>query len=285
MLTRRILFTSTNAMAYHFLTPHIKNLIDDGYTVELACANLDGYDALLRSRLTGKYETFIHYVRLNRVPFKLSNIKGYFDIKKLIEKGNYDLISTNEPVMGVITRLAARKERRRGTKVIYTAHGFHFFKGGPLKNWIVYYPIERLMSLLTDVLVTINKEDYERAKKFNVKKVYYIPGIGLDTKKYSECTVDKNNKRLEIGIPVDAIMLFSVGELGTRKNHEVAIRALARATNKNLFYVISGEGDLEQYLKNLCKELGIANRVKFLGYRKDIAPKKALKHQSLDLQL
>lgn len=271
MSGKKILFSSTNAMAYHFLTPHIKALIDEGYRVDLACTNLEGYDELLRSRLKGKYETSVKYIRLNRNPFRLSNLKGYYDMKKIIQEGNYDLVSTNEPVMGVITRLAARGHRKKGTKVVYTAHGFHFFKGGPLKNWFIYYPVERIMSYITDVLVTINKEDYERAKRFNAKKVCYIPGIGLNTKKFSESTVDKNKKRNEIEVPEDAIMLFSVGELGSRKNHEVAIRALAKAKNKKLVYVISGEGELEEYLKDLSKKLGIANRVKFLGYRKDIA--------------
>lgn len=258
-------------MAYHFLVPHIKSLIDDGNIVELVCTNLKGYDELLKSKLDGKYLIPIKYVDLNRSPFKFRNIRGYLQLKKLINEGNYDLISTNEPVMGITTRLAARGRRKKGLKVIYTAHGFHFFKGGPISSWILFYPIERIMSFITDAIVTINKEDYGRAQKFNAKEVFYIPGIGLDTKAFSNVNANREEKCAEIGVSSKSIILFSVGELGERKNHEVAIRALSKTKNKKLIYVICGEGELERYLKDLCKKLNILDRVFFLGYRKDIA--------------
>ncbi|TVY07220.1 glycosyltransferase family 4 protein [Paenibacillus cremeus] len=271
MRAKKVLFTSTNAMAYHFLIPHVKSLIDEGYIVELACSNLDGYDELLRSRLIGAYKSTIHYVRLNRNPFKFSNIKGYFEMRKIISTGRYDLISTNEPVMGLVTRLAARNERKKGTKVSYTAHGFHFFKGAPFKNWILYYPIERFLARYTDIIITINKEDHNRALKFKINKIEQIPGIGIDTEKYSKVVIDKARKRRELGVTIDeAFVILSVGELNENKNHEVIIKAVAKLNNPYVFYVICGKGKLENYLKDLAKKLGVDQQVKLLGYRKDI---------------
>jgi len=164
--------------------------------------------------------------------------------------------------------MAARKNQ---IPIIYTAHGFHFFEGSPMKNWL-FYPIEKILSGYTDVLVTINQEDYNRANEhFNMKNIKYIPGVGLNTSKFRNAVIDRKALRSEIEVPEDAIMMFSVGEISSRKNHETAIRALAKTVNKNLYYAICGQGELEPYLKHLTKELGIENRVKFLGFRKDIA--------------
>lgn len=267
----KILVTSTNAMAYHFLLPHIKMLIDEGYEVQLACTNLTGYDELLCSQLVGKYNIPMQYIRLDRSPFNIKNINGYKDLKGIISNNSFDIIITNEPVMSIVTRLAARKHRKKGTRIIYFAHGFHFFNGAPLINWLLYYPVERFMSRFANDLVTINKEDYKRAQNFQFERVFYIPGIGLDTKKFSNVDVDRTNKRNEIGVPDKAIMMFSVGELGKRKNHEAAIRGLARTNNSNIYYVICGNGILYDYLKKLTMDLGLKERVVFLGYRSDIA--------------
>ena len=114
---------------------------------------------------------------------------GYFDIQKIISSKNWDVIWTNEPVMGAVTRIAASRARRKGTKVVYMVHGFHFYQGAPLKNWLLYYPVERLLAHLTDVLITINREDYERAKKFKAGKVYYVPGVGIDLNKFNTAAI------------------------------------------------------------------------------------------------
>lgn len=102
-------------------------------------------------------------------------------MKAIIEKGHYDIIWTNEPVMGVVTRLAARRVRKSGTKVLYMVHGFHFYKGAPRVNWMIYYPIEKIMASKADVICTVNREDYKRTQKFNVEQVRYIHGIGINT--------------------------------------------------------------------------------------------------------
>ena len=198
-----------------------------------------------------------------------SNVKVYRQIKDLMLNNDYDFVHCHSPIGGVCGRLAAHSTR---TSVIYTAHGFHFFEGAPLKNWLLYYPVERMLAYWTDVLITINHEDFSRVKRsFKPKRVEYIPGVGLDTRKFGGAIIDRRAKRQEIGVPNDAILLFSVGELGSRKNHETAIRALSKLNNDNIYYVICGQGDLHQYLKNLSYELGISDRVFLLGFRSDIS--------------
>ena len=240
-----------------------------GHYVEIASTALEGYDDLLRNRIKKK-PVKISYIRLNRSPFSLSNYKGIIDLKRIIDNDSFDLIWTNEPVMSIATRLAARSARKKGTKVVYMVHGFHFFDGSSKGSWLIFYPIERIMAKFADYLITINKEDFNRGKSFGFKDVFYVHGVGLDTKRFREASVDRSLKRKEIGIPNNVIMLLSVGELGTRKNHEVVIRALGELKDKDIHYAICGEGVLEDYLKNLCKELGIAENVHFLGYHRDI---------------
>ena len=144
---KRILITSTDLMMVQFLIPHVINLSENGYCVEVACSEVGGRLEEVRQKLNG-YVAAVHQVRLYRSPLKPGNIQGYRDMKKIVESGKYDVIWTNEPVMGVVTRLAARKARKTGTKVLYMAHGFHFYKGVPKLNWVIYYPVEKLLSVL-----------------------------------------------------------------------------------------------------------------------------------------
>ena len=188
---------------------------------------------------------------------------AYKQIKKLLVNNKYEFIHCHSPIGGVCGRLAAKVTH---TKVIYTAHGFHFYKGASKLNWMIYYPIEKVLSYITDVLITINKEDYELAKR-----VEYVPGIGVDTNKFAKVVMDKNEKRKELGLCQDNIVLLSVGELNKNKNHEVIIRALAKLENSNIQYIIAGRGNLELSLKELAKELNIEKQVHFLGFRTDIS--------------
>ncbi|MBU5485769.1 glycosyltransferase family 4 protein [Clostridium sp. MSJ-11] len=214
----------------------------------------------------------INEINFNRNPFSKDNLLAYKEIKKLINDNSFDLIHCHTPVAAMLVRLAAKKARRKGTKVIYTAHGFHFLKGAPIKNWMLFYPIERWLSRYTDVLITINKEDYNRVKKsFKVGRVEYIPGVGIDIKKFSEVVIDKEAKRKELGVPENAFLVLSVGELNKNKNHETVVKTIAKLNNPNVYYVICGQGVLDGYLKNLIKGLGLEKQVKLLGYRRDIA--------------
>ena len=263
---KKILVTSTDLMMLQFLAPHIKNLKKQGYDVEIACSEVGGRFDEVKTLLG---EDKLYKVRLNRSPFKLSNFKGLSDLKKIINSGEYDLIWTNEPVMGVMTRLASKKARKNGTKVLYMAHGFHFYKGAPKLNWIIYYPIEKIMSKHTDVIVTINKEDYSRALTFKTKSVKYIHGIGINTDRL-KCSEGCNSLREELNIDDKSIILLSIGELNDNKNQETALRAFAKINDDNLHYVLCGKGDKLEYLKTLAIKLGVENRTHFLGYRKDV---------------
>lgn len=265
---KKILITSTELMMIQFLVPHVKNLAESGYEVEIACSNVGGRMEEVRSALEGTVKA-IHTLRLERSPASPRNLLGYVDMKRLLKTNHYDIIWTNEPVMGVVTRLAANKYRRAGTKVVYMCHGFHFYKGASLPSWLLYYPVERFMSRFCDMIVTINHEDEARAKTFHCPRVEHINGIGVDFSKL--CSPDcREEKRAELGIATDEVMVLSVGELQKRKNHEVMIRAIAKLNNPKVRYVICGRGVLLQYLQKLAEELGIREQVSFLGYRMDI---------------
>ena len=212
----------------------------------------------------------LHNIAFARSPFRVSNIKAYKKLKEVIRSEKYDLIHCHTPTVSILTRLAARKVRRRGSVVMYTCHGFHFHNASPKKNWILYYPVEKFLSRFCDYIVTINKEDYHRARTFHCKNVRYIPGVGVDIHRIESLTVDKAQKKESIGVPAEKILVLSAGELIERKNHEVIIRALAKIQNPDIYYAIAGKGPLKEHLTKLAKELGVSDRVLFLGFRTDV---------------
>ena len=213
----------------------------------------------------------LHNIYFSRNPLAKDNINAYKQLKDLINFEHFDLIHCHTPTASMMTRLVSQKARKSGTVVMYTCHGFHFHNASSKKNWLVYYPIEKHLSRYCDYIVTINKEDYNRAKTFHTKNVRYIPSVGVDINKIKRVTVDKAAYKASIGIPADAIMLLSVGEMIERKNHEVIIKALGKLQRKDTYYVICGKGLLKDHLKKLAQDLGIAKNVIFLGFRKDIA--------------
>ena len=259
----------THIMTFH--VPYLKMLKEMGYETTVAARNdYENPKDCVIPHCDQYYD-----IPFERSPLKLSNIKAFKSLKKVIDEGNYDIIHCHTPVGAMLTRLAALWARKRGTKVIYTAHGFHFFKGAPLINWLLYFPVEWFLAYFTDVLITINKEDYVRAQKFAAKKVYYVPGVGIDTKKFTVTDKVRQEKRTairaEFGIPESATVLLSVGELIPRKNHRVVIEALAKIDKDNLYYVICGRGPLMESYKELAKLLGVSSRVMLTGFRSDVA--------------
>lgn len=246
-----------------------------GCEVHIAC-NFDYMDDTDEER-TKKYlqkirqeGIILHNIHFARSPFERENATAYSQLKKLIDSEQFDLIHCHTPTVSILTRLAARKARKKGTVVMYTCHGFHFHNAAPRKNWLIYYPIERFCSHFCDYIVTINKEDFKRAEKFHAKNVRYIPGVGVDIYRIRNAVVDKAAYKKSIGIPEDCVMLLSVGEMIERKNHEVIIRALGKLQNGNIYYVICGKGPCKEHLERLAKELGLASNVVFLGFRIDI---------------
>ncbi|MDY3929823.1 MAG: glycosyltransferase, partial [Clostridia bacterium] len=212
----------------------------------------------------------LHNVHFAREPINKKNISAYKELKHIIDTEHFDLIHCHTPAASVITRIAARKSRKKDTVVMYSCHGFHFHNSSPKKNWIIYYPVERFLSRFCDYIITINKEDYKRALTFHAKNVRYIPSVGVDIKQIKNIEINKEEKKESIGVPRDAVLLLSVGELIERKNHEIIIRALAKIKNPNIYYAIAGKGPLEEYLKNLATALGVSKQVILLGFRTDV---------------
>lgn len=264
---KRLLLTCTDLMAIQFMVPHMRYLSENGFDVELACSVVGNRLEDLQKAVGDIVK--IHTVRLVRSPYSLKNLSGYSDLKKLLEKNRYDVIWTNEPVMGVMTRLAARKARKNGTKVVYMCHGFHFYKGASKLSWLTFYPIERIMAHYCDVIVVINREDEAIANTFKVPKVEYIHGIGVNTERLHKYN-DQCDIRKELNLSPDDFIVLSVGELNQNKNHQVIIRAVAKLADPAVHYVICGKGELMDELRQLSESLGVANSVHLLGYRNDV---------------
>ena len=265
---KRLLLTCTDLMAIQFLVPHVRYLSDHWFSVELACSDVGGRMDELRAALDGIAP--VHEVRLVRSPFTLENRKGYRDLKKIIDGSRWDIIWTNEPVMGVMTRLAAKKARKSGARVVYMVHGFHFYKGAPLMNWLLYYPVEKYCSRLCDEIITINQEDFERAKTFHADRVDQIPGVGVNLDRFAPNPEIRRQWREKLGLAEDDIALLTVGELTPRKNQHVMIEALHLLKEPWGKLYICGRGELEMQLKNMVKKLQLEGHVEFLGYRRDI---------------
>lgn len=265
---KKLLLTCTDLMAIQFLVPHVGYLSAHGYAVELACSDVGGRMDELRQALAGIAP--VHTVRLVRSPFSAANRHGYGDLKRIIDGERWDVIWTNEPVMGVMTRLAARRARRRGTKVVYMVHGFHFYTGAPKKNWLLYYPVERGCSRLCDMIVTINQEDYDRAGTFHAPRVEKLNGVGVDLSRFAPNGESRRRWREQLGLTEGDIALLTVGELTPRKNQHVMLEALGLLKNENVKLYICGRGELEPQLKAQVESLGLEKQVAFLGYRRDI---------------
>jgi glycosyltransferase EpsD len=258
----KVLFVATvtgHIMSFHI--PCLKWFKEEGWEVHVAT---NGDDEI-------PYCDKKHNISIQRSPFRLKNIKAYRQLKNIIKNEKYDIIHGHTPMGGILTRLCGKSQRKHGTRIMYTAHGFHFYKGASFINWLLYYPMEKWLSRYTDVLITINHEDYKLAKrKMKAKKIYYVPGVGVDTAKFANPTIDRELKRNELNIPLDSVVLISIGELNKNKNHQVIIKAIEKNKNDSLYYIICGQGHLEDCLTEFSKKAGIDNRVLLLGYRTDI---------------
>lgn len=264
----KILYVTTVGLTMTFFGSIIRELLDKGHTVDIACNESD-------SQVPDCYRDWgcgIHRIDCVRTPFAAGNARAVGQIRRLVRENGYGIVHCHTPIAAACTRLACKDLRKEGVRVFYTAHGFHFYKGAPLKSWLLYYPIEKLCAHFTDTLITINREDYALAKrKMKAGQVVYVPGVGIDVDKFRNTVVDRPAKRKELGIPEDAFLLLSVGELNENKNHQIVIRTLAELNDPSIHYAIAGNGALAEYLTVLAEQLGVADRVHLLGYRRDVA--------------
>lgn len=265
-MKKRMLITATDLMAVQFLLPHMKQLTESGWQLELACSEVGGRFSELAAALPAGVR--LHKVSLRRSPLALGNVRGLLQLRKLIAPEKYDVIWTNEPVMGVMTRLAARRARKAGTKVVYMCHGFHFFRGSSPVGWL-FFPVERWMSRYTDVLVTVNREDEARGRQFSAGCVTRIHGVGVNTQRLI-ANMPPHELRQKLGIPEDAFLVLSVGELNKNKNHAVILRALAKLRDPSIHYMICGTGSLRNSLESLARRLKLEQQVHFPGYCRGI---------------
>lgn len=229
-------------------------------------ANLDYYKSDC-----DKFGISLVHINFNRNPISIKNIFAYHNLKQYLKNSNFDIIHCNTPIGGLIGRFLGVRNKK--IKVIYQAHGFHFWRGAPFINWILFYPVELFLAKFTDVLIVINKEDYTRALNFKLKefgKLYFINGVGVhgipNKLSQSECIELKK----EIGIKDKKKVFISVGELNDNKNHIVVIEALSGLNRSDYIYLICGKGKNELKLRTLVMKKGIENNVKFLGFRSDI---------------
>ena len=272
MQRKKVLFVATvvktHMMQFHI--PYLKMFQEMGW--ETAVASKNDYENPEDCQIP--YCDTYYDIPFARLPWKRSNIRAYRMLKKIIDEGNYDIIHCHTPVGAMIARLAALAARKKGTKVIYTAHGFHFFKGAPLLNWLLFYPAEWLLAPVTDVLITINKEDYARARKqLRAKRIEYVPGVGIQTEKFRERSIDRKAKRASLGYGDADFLLLTVAEMTPNKNHITILKALSLLKEKGalepIHYLICGRGEMWESLEQSAKEMGIDDHVNFLGYRTD----------------
>lgn len=268
---RKVLLVATvQSHIAQFHTPLIKMLKKKGYIVDVVAKNNLGEKKGLK--IEGADNIFD--VNFSRSPFNKDNFKAYKQLKKIMQQNKYDIVHCNTPMGGVLTRLVKKNNKDISSKIIYTAHGFHFFKGAPLLNWVLYYPVEKYLSKYTDCLITMNKEDYEIAnRKFKAKEIEVTHGVGLNTKKFSINMSDeeKEKYRNKLGLKKSDFVIIYVAELIKRKNHEMIFNVMKRLSEKqDIKLILVGSGSLENKYKSYIEENGLENTVKMLGYCMDV---------------
>jgi len=265
---KKVLFVATvESHLLNFHIPFMKLLQEKGYEVHVA------------TKLGNREQEFDdigvikHNIDFSRSPYSPKVFKSLQQMEKLLKEIQFSLVHVHTPVAAFVTRLAC--QRTNTHPVLYTAHGFHFYKGAPLKNWLLYYNMEKLAAHWTDGLITINEEDYKAAQKFKLRKngkVFFVPGVGVDIIGLEQriASIDRSEKRKELCISELSTVLITVAELIPRKNHIQVLRALSKLNKTNFHYLVVGNGESEQQLKKAVNELMLQDKVSFLGFRRDV---------------
>ncbi|TYP75664.1 glycosyltransferase family 4 protein [Paenibacillus methanolicus] len=246
-----------------------KVLVEMGHEVHIAANFNETIDNFEDSNIVK------HQIDFSRNPFSIQNIKAYTQLKELFSNYNFGVIHCQSPSGGAVTRLASKKLRAKGTKVLYTAHGLHFYKGAPAINWLMYYTIEKQLGRFTDCIITINEEDYQLSKKWlrTIPSVKYIHGVGINTTRFSKPNAtQKSDLRKKYGYNHNDFILFYAAELNQNKNQEFLIRGLALLIKEipQIKLLLAGQGRAFKQLEHIVEEMKLQNHVEFLGYRKDI---------------
>lgn len=260
-----MLICTTDNMIWQFLLPHIQDLKSYGAEVDCVCTKTGFWF----DELKNKYGLNMIDIAMKRSPVNLTNWKAYKAVKQLQKQKKYNLIYCQQPTGGMIGRFVGKKFK---LPVIYTAHGFFFYKGNnKLKNF-VFKTAEKIMAKYTDALITMNNEDFEACKNWKCKNTFKINGIGIDDTKYDNSTFNKLEFKKSLGLAEEDKVILSVSEFIKRKNYPTMLESFKELlkTENNIKYILCGTGILFEEMKEYAKTLGIADNTLFLGYRKDI---------------
>lgn len=273
-MKRVLMLASVASMIDQFNMPNIALLQKLGYEVDVACNFIEGNTcsdervAELKQKLQDMHVRCFQIDFARNIKHMGQNMRALRQVEGLMKQNGYAFCHCHSPIGGVVARIAGHRTR---TKVIYTAHGFHFYQGAPVMNWLVYYPVEKMLSRWTDVLITINHEDYKLAKKkFKMKKLTYVPGIGIDTQREGLSQKEKEEKRKELGIPQDAFLITNAAEFTPNKNQKTVIEAIEQLHNPNIYFVMCGIGEKKAELEQYVKEHGLEEHIRFVGFRNDL---------------
>lgn len=262
---KKVLLTATvQSHICQFHKPLVEVLHVLGYEVHVAARD----NLAEKNGLALDFVDRVFDVPFARSPFSLQNVKAYGQLKRLIREQGYSAVHCNTPVGGVLTRLVCHKQRKKGLRVLYTAHGFHFYQGAPIKNWL-YYPIEWLCARWTDRLITITQEDFSLAKRRFKTNVCHIHGVGANQARYFPISdAHREELRQEYGIPSDCRLVLCVGELLPNKNQKTVIAAMSLVAKvyPNALLCIAGNGPCESAIKEQITSLGLDRHVRLLGY-------------------
>jgi glycosyltransferase EpsD len=265
---KKILFVANihkHFRAFHI--PYIEYLKKDGYEVHVAAND----SSTLIPEADKQFD-----LPINRSPFSKNNIIAIKKLKTILAEEKYSLIHCHTAMGSVVARLAARRFRARGSlKVLYTVHGFHFYKGSSKLYWMLYYPIEKYLSRYTDGLITINDEDYKLAisNNFKCKNIFKTFGIGINNTKFNNVSFDN---RIQIrkmnGYPNDSFIIIYIAEFIHRKNHKFILDSIPLLKEKidNFKFIFAGRGLLKEELEKFSNIRGLTENVDFLGFRRDI---------------
>ena len=271
-MSNALIVSSTAGFLPQFLDNDVKVLKERGYTVHFASDFTNPVYKFDIEDLNNQ-GIVMHPITLHKKPWHLiKNFKGLTQLSKIIKDENINIVHCHNPVGGMLGRMAGVCSGKKPL-MIYTAHGFHFFKGAPKPYWIMFYPAEKFLAKMTDVIITINQEDFLRAKNFKMRKngeVELLHGVGLDTDKFHPMPEIRDEVREELGIPKDAFHIVTAAELNGNKNQSVVIKAIAKLSDKNIYYSMCGRGPMQEELEQLIAELGLSERVRLLGYRDDM---------------
>ncbi|MBZ4669173.1 MAG: hypothetical protein PWP07_1764 [Epulopiscium sp.] len=256
---------------FHFTSfhiPYIEYFQQRGAEVHIAARSGE------RTKELESMGVIFHSIDFSRSPYSPKLFRAFAELKNLMEKERFDLVHVHTPVASFLGRFVAKMTKTE--PVLYTAHGFHFYKGAPILNWLIYYPMEKMAARWTHGLITINREDYERGKSFHLKRkdgLFYVHGVGLSLENYSvPQNFDKEAQKEAMGFKESDQLLVCVGEFTKNKNQRQIIHAMQEVLkiDPSIHLLLVGRGEEEEHLKSWVEKLNISKNIHFLGYRRDI---------------